>query len=371
MWKMQADMGDTIFTPIYKVFDHYKPSADQGGITFKFFHKLTNVELAPDKKSVNRLHFDVQAKVKDDKPYDPFVIVNKIPCWPNEPLYDQLVNGDELKKYNLESYWTPWKGKPLALEHGKDYDIVLLGTPVATLPYLCSELIDANPKWLRMLEKLQTTQTQAYQLWLKPTLKELGWNDPSPVSTSYVEPVDTWAYLSPLIIRETWPPGFEPGNIAYFCGVLKDATVIPPPSVHSFPAEQHQRVKEHLTDYANNNTGLLWPKATNPANPKGLDFNVLIDLKNRQGQARLDSQFWRANIDPSERYTLTNVDSSRFRLDTDQTKDFGNLYIVGDWIQNNFNYGCIECCAMSGILAARAITGEAIRMSAEKDVLLP
>lgn len=371
MWKMQAGMGDTIFTPVYKVFDSYKPTDDLGGITFKFFHKLKRLELSKDKKSVKRIHMEIQAHVKGNKPYDPFVTVNDIPCWPNEPDYSQLEEGEKLKPYNLESFWTPWEGEPLVLEKDEDYDIILLGTPIATLQHHCAELIDANPKWLTMLEKLQTTQTQAYQLWLKPSLKDLGWNDPSPVSTSYAEPVDTWADMPQLIVREEWPEGFEVGDIAYFCGVMKDADMIPPPDVHSFPESQQQRVKDHLTHYVNNYTGLIWPKAVNPDNPKGLDFNVLVDLENRKSAERLNGQFWRANIDPSERYTLTNVGSSKYRLESDQTDAFSNLYLVGDWIQNNFNYGCIECCAMSGILAARAITGEAIPMSAEKDMMLP
>ena len=370
MWKMQAGMGDTIFTPIYKVFSQYEPTEELGGITFKFFHKMTNLELSADKTSIAKIHFDVQAAVKDGQPYDPLVIVNDIPCWPNQPLYEQLVDGEALRPYNLESHWTAWTGVPMTLEAGRDYDLVLLGTPIATLPYLCSELIAAAPSWQTMLEKVQTTQTQAYQLWLTPTLAQMGWTEPSPISTSYVEPVDTWADMAQLIIREDWPEGTTVGDIAYFCGVLQDAKEIPPPSVHSFPATQKLRVFDSLKNYTDNNIAPLWPDATDPTNPNGLNYDLLVDQNNGIGEQRLNTQFWRANIDPSERYTLTNVGSSAYRLDTDQTDTFTNLYIVGDWIQNNFNYGCIECCAMSGILAARAITGVAIPISGEKEIFL-
>jgi uncharacterized protein with NAD-binding domain and iron-sulfur cluster len=65
---------------------------------------------------------------------------------------------------------------------------------------------------------------------------------------------------------------------------------------------------------------------------------------------------------------LTNVNSSIYRIKTDQT-GFDNLYITGDWIQTNFNYGCIECCVMSGMMTARAISGEYIKIVGENDVL--
>ena len=99
-----------------------------------------------------------------------------------------------------------------------------------------------------------------------------------------------------------------------------------------------------------------------------MDWNVLVDMENRQGERRLESQFWRANIDPNERYTLTNVNSSMHRLKTDQT-GFSNLYITGDWIQTNFNYGCIECCVMAGMMTARAISGEDIKIVGEESAL--
>ena len=371
MWKMQAGMGDTIFTPIYKVLSRFEPSDTEGGITFKFFHKINNVQLSGDQKSIERINVGIQAHVKDNKTYDPFVVINDLPCWPDRPNYDQLVEGDELqeKGINLESFWTPWENpESIVLEKGKDFDLVILGTPIGTLPHICPELIAANPAWARMVETVQTTQTQAYQLWLKPDLNSLGWTDPSPVMTSYEEPVDTWADMSQLIERESWPEGIKPGSIAYFCGVMPDATIIPPANNHWFPADQHDRVKKHLLHYLNNYTGFIWPKGARTNDQNGLDLELLIDPANGNGIERVDAQFWRANIDPSERYTLTNVGSSKFRLETDKT-GFDNLFITGDWIQNFFNYGCIEACVMSGMLAARAVTGVEIPIVGLKDAL--
>jgi hypothetical protein len=72
--------------------------------------------------------------------------------------------------------------------------------------------------------------------------------------------------------------------------------------------------------------------------------------------ARLDGQYWRANIDPSERYTLAVAGSIKYRLRADQS-GFSNLVLCGDWLRNGLNTpGCIESAVISGRQAARAIS---------------
>lgn len=367
MWKMQAGMGDTIFTPIYELFNQYQPTENEGGITFKFYHKVKNLGLNAEKTRVEKINIELQATTKEGKPYNPFVMVKGIPCWTSEPDFDQLVEGEELQKQqiNLESFWTPWKGvKNIELEIGKDFDEIIFGTPIATIPHIASELLAAIPKWQKMLENVLTTQTQAYQLWLDKDLKELGWNNRSPIMTSFAEPVDTWADMTQLLDKEEFPEGYEPKNVAYYCGVLQDAPIIPPSSDHDFPHQEENRVKEGFVSYVKNDLPSLFPNLKKSDGT--IDWESMIDLENRQGEQRINSQYWRANIDPNERYTLTNVNSSIHRIRTDET-GFSNLYITGDWIQTNFNYGCIECCVMAGMMTARAISGEEILIVGEND----
>jgi len=73
-------------------------------------------------------------------------------------------------------------------------------------------------------------------------------------------------------------------------------------------------------------------------------------------KAIFEAQFFRANIDPSERYVLSVPGSSRYRLSPEQS-GFGSLILTGDWTNNGINAGCIEAAVMSGLLAARAICG--------------
>ena len=83
---------------------------------------------------------------------------------------------------------------------------------------------------------------------------------------------------------------------------------------------------------------------------------MLYDPNNTEGKARADFQYYRANVDPTERYTQSCVGTSKYRLRTDES-GFDNLLLTGDWIQNNFNMGAVESATISGLLTAKAVTG--------------
>jgi hypothetical protein len=145
-----------------------------------------------------------------------------------------------------------------------------------------------------------------------------------------------------------------PQQLAYFCGVMKDADVIPPPSDATFPEAERTRSLKQAVDYLEQYVGYLWPDA---CLGKNFDWNLCIDAKGGTGSARFQAQYWRSNIDPSERYTLAVTGSTKYRLRADHS-GFTNLILTGDWIRNGFNTpGCIESSVISGRQAARAISG--------------
>jgi uncharacterized protein with NAD-binding domain and iron-sulfur cluster len=286
------------------------------------------------------------------------VDVNGLPCWPADPQYDQLMEGEALKKeeVNLESFWSTWKPVgATTLNRGVDFDIVVLGIPVAAHQFICKELIDRNALWKDMTDNVQTTRTLAMQLWLQPDLKGLGWNEPSPIIDSYAQPFNTWADMSQLIVREQWPSNLPVNNISYFCGTMTGG--IPAKSDTDAPRRELQAVKELALDWLWKNPGFLWPKATQ-ANG-ALDWKVLTDPTNASGEARFDSQFWRVNIDPTERYTLTLPKTTQHRMRTDNT-GFDNLIVTGDWTWQPMNVGCVEGTVMSGLMAANIMLGQPI-----------
>jgi hypothetical protein len=103
---------------------------------------------------------------------------------PSKPNYDQLVEGEELQRLgiNLESFYTTWKDvETLTLSVGEHFDDVVFGISLASVPYLCGELLESDEKWRSMVRNVETTGTMAFQAWLNKDLKELGWDDMNPV----------------------------------------------------------------------------------------------------------------------------------------------------------------------------------------------
>jgi uncharacterized protein with NAD-binding domain and iron-sulfur cluster len=347
-WKMQAGMGDTVFAPLYLVLKNR-------GVTFRFFQKVENLGLSEDQTSIATLQVSEQATVTTGE-YEPLYDVNNLPCWPNAPFYDQLVQGNELKAQgiNLEDPWSPWPPvNTYTLQAGQDFDTVILATSFAPLKEICAELITVSPAWTRMVQSIQTVQTQAFQLWLTPSLSELGWSAGPTVLTAFAHPDETWADMSQVVPREVWPVGQEPGSIAYFCGPLLEVDPIPPYSDHDFPAQQAVLVQEESIRWVDQNLPLLWPAAGAPAN---FNWNLLDDPLGGSGPARFTSQYWRANLSPAERYVLSVPGSTQYRLGPAGSR-FANLYLAGDWTLNGLNFGCIESATMGGLEVSQAICG--------------
>jgi len=372
-YRMMAGMGDVIFAPIYQVLQ-------QRGVKFQFFSKVTNLGLGTD-NSIDTISMDIQATLANGVPdYNPFVPVNELPSWPNFPNTQYLAQGNEILSgnVNLESYYSDWK--PVAqptLQKGTDFDLVILGISIGALPTVAKELIAKNTDWQNMVKNVIPVSTIAFQLWLNSSIQEMQWAyiaDGLALLGSYQEPYDTWADMSDLIGRENWPQGYTPQNIAYFCGptpqpnanqILKNAQQCDF-SDTTFPQTQTNMAQQFALDYLQQLSAHIWPGISQGQN--SFDFSKLIDINNGQGITKFNDQFFRANIDPTELYVMSFTGSSAFRLKTDQTGSFGNLYITGDWIDNGFNAGCIEATVMSGLQTARAISGENIVIPGEKDL---
>ncbi|MCU1276921.1 MAG: cytoplasmic rane protein, partial [bacterium] len=367
-YKMQAGMGDTVFTPLYL-------ELKKRGVKFRFFHRVDELKLAFDAASdnfvVDRIVIGRQADTRDGRDYEPLVAVNGVECWPSEPHWEQLARGDELAAgnelpdggFDLEWHATRWPDAlaPLTLQRGDagDFDDVVLGISIAALPRITAELAQRVPEYARMLEGVKTIATQATQLWFRTDLAGLGWTDPgngrcagtAPIAGSYPESLDTWADMSHLIPREGWPDGAV-RNIAYFCGQLRETDTPGVPSGAS-AAVWDKAVSEYSATWAAKYMRGLLPNfdvdqlySSNPAD---------------KGKALWDAQYFRANVKPSERYVLTVPGSTVYRLFADDLlhckPGCANLFLAGDWVRTGINGGCIEAATMAGMQAARALSG--------------
>ena len=360
-WKMRAGMGDVVFAPFHEVLR-------RRGVAFRFFHRLENVGLAePDaaepggKPYVRTLHFDVQAEVAGGGEYRPLVDVKGLPCWPARPDYAQLADGARLRDegVDFESHWDRRHVGTTTLEVGQDFDFVVLGVGIGAVPHVCREILARDARWRAMVEHVKTVASQAFQVWLDEDMAALGWREPPITLSAFAKPFDTWADMRHLVAAEDWAR--PPRAIAYFCNVLGDPPAVPGRDATGYPAERRDEVRANAVRFLDEQVRHLWPHAVRPQG--GFRWELLCDA-NAPGPApdaaaatsqRFDGQFWTANVNPSDRYTLALPGSLQHRISPlDSTYD--NLTIAGDWTDCGFNEGCVEAAVMSGRLAAHALS---------------
>ena len=357
-FKMMAGMGDTIFGPYYQVLKHR-------GVKFEYFNAATNLVLDDDASHISAIDMVRQVEMKSGGEYDPLVDVKGLPCWPSEPMWDQLKGGAALKKkgVDFESEKNPPAGQAYQLVKGKDFDEVILGASIGSLHYMASELKANSTRWQKMLENVGTVATHAAQFWVDKTPEELGWidvvkahnsgpqDDLRTVITGFREPLDTWADMTDLLPREDWGTK-EPKSLAYFCSPAHDADNLDQP------------FKKSVKDWANDELTQLWPNAKKG---KGMDFSVLHSPDGGTPAQKFDYQYFRENYYGSERYVLSEPNTVQYRLAPDQS-GFENLYLAGDWTRCGINAGCVEAASISGLMAARGLTGADIEIVGEGDL---
>ncbi len=347
-WKMQAGMGDIVFAPLFE-------ALSRRGVKFEFFHRLENVAIDDDEDAhVSRLDFSVQAEIKGGRPYEPLIDCKGIPSWPAEPLWEQLRKGRKLARRGakFESAWDNHVVETKTLTVGKDFDFIVLGVSLGSIPLVCREIIERDQRWKHMTTRIKTVATQCFQLWVDEPLEALGWHEDSPNLSAFVEPFDTWADMSHLIDVEDVPG--PPGSLAYFCNVLPtepfSEEVLEQPD---YPAKMRETVRRNAIDFLNRDVHHLWPRS---ANRKGFRWQLINQMgaQPEHDESAFDSQFWTANVNPSDRYVQSLPGTTKYRISPlDRTYD--NLTITGDWTDCGFNFGCVEAAVMSGRLAAHAL----------------
>jgi len=353
MWKMMGGMGDTIFAPIYEVLA-------RRGVKFKFFHKVIDI-FAEDadrgEPLVEEIVVEEQAELA--RPYEPLLTVRNTAAWPSQPRWEYLVEGERFRTegVNFESWWNrtpPYKTH--RLKRGRDFDLVVLATSLAPLRHIAKDLSRRSTPFRDMVEKIATIETQGVQLWTRPTLYDLGWRSDSPVLGAYWQPLDTVADLSDLLPAEDWGTlGLMPGGLIYLCGPLgcgEEAPLADP----DYPAKKLYQVREYAKAFLRRHAHHLWPDGSSARDAHGLAFEHLVAPAESADHERFDYQFFRANVDPDQRYVLTLPGTNQYRLRSDQS-GFANLYLAGDWTRTPFNAGCVEAAVISGLMASRAICG--------------
>lgn len=333
-WRLQAGMGEVVFAPLHQ-------ALSRRGVEFEFFHRLDRLHVSAADRSISAVELTRQAALAaGTATYEPLVRVADLPCWPDRPLTGQL---DHDPGADLESHWwsAPGAGRRTLIA-GEDFDVVVLAVSLGMVPYVAPELVALDPRWRRMVDSVRTVATQSAQLWIEQDEAALGWRGPDGVTLSgFGETFDTWASMSHLLATEQWPAERPPRSLAYFCGALPDGD----------PLRAPQRVRAALTHFLDREVRVLWPHAVDA---RGFRWSLLHDEADREGAARLDAQYLRANVDPSDRYVQSLPGSGRHRMAPGDT-GFTNLVVAGDWTASGLPAGCLESATRSGVLAAQAV----------------
>jgi len=359
MWKMNAGMGDVVFAPMYELLV-------KRGVDVRFFDRVEALRVKSG--LVEEIEIDHQAALAPGVKAKDFVLGPSVSTaaapamrWPASPTVplQQSTKTAALPPPVARDFESYLAGRAVAregttvLRRGAavdGFEVVVYGLPIATIPLICPDLVAQSPRWKAAVDHVKTVPTQAMQLWLNVPATALGdWEDGCLVG-GYTEPYDTWADMSHLVSQEA-VAGSQ--TVAYFCNVLHDAPLPARGQATAWLDEQDLLVRHQAERFLRHDIKHLWPAAIDPAT-NAFDWNLLVAPPSAVGEARLDAQYVRANVEPSERYTLSVPGSSKHRLHPGAT-GFANLVVAGDWTACHLDAGCVEAAAISGMLAANAI----------------
>ncbi len=359
VWKLKLGTGETVIAPVYQVLK-------SRGVKFKFFQKVVGVRHS-ENGSIEAVNMEEQVTLRVPE-YDPLQPGGPYLVWPNAPRYEQL-DPEQAKRLieeniDLESAWSPWKDvRSFTLKKDTDYDLLVLGISIDGLKTVCADIVQHDKRWKDMTENVRTIQTVGVQVWLKPTLKELGmdlkaWGFPDgiePNSVLYSNPLYSWTDMSRNIQQEAWPAGHVPGHLSYYCGTYPEDPV-PPFTQHDYPAQERERLVALTEQWFRDYMGWFWPNGTTIEYPQGVNFDLFMHPTKDDADAREKflSQFFIVNIDPTNRYVIAWPGTNKYRMRADES-GYDNLVLAGDWTNFGLNVGHVEGTVISGLRAAQVI----------------
>ena len=376
-YRFAAGTADTTYAPMYLVMK-------KRGVAFHFFHRVIEVvhDGADPAKPIAKVRIARQIEITPEQEakggYDPLFDVKGLPCWPSTPFWNQIEGGERLRQrgVNLEC---PPEGfvdaGEIVLERGKDFDDIVLGISIAALPYVCPGVIASSQKWKDATNRIKTVRTQGLQLWLSKPSSVMGFPFlGAPIASWHYDDassLNVWGDLTELLPFEGWPVNPYPLNLAYYTSPMADdplppaATPPPVPGVAVLPPcfdceAQAQKVRANAIRLLDQGAFIPWPNASHMDGEKRVfDWDLLVDLRAQhyEGEARIDSQFYKANVALTERYVLSVPGSGKYRLQVHDDREFPNLYLAGDWTWCGLNVGAMESATMSGMLCSLALSG--------------
>jgi len=223
---------------------------------------------------------------------------------------------------------------------------------------ICMELYNdkKNQRFHDMVDAQAVTKSMSCQLWLKPTLPDLGWKvdkskghtgymfENPPYSSNYLVPehhqYDCWIDFSFMLPYENWQKEKTPPKTLIYFTHVDDIG----------PKQTYESVAQ---DYLDNYVWFYWPDAC-PNNK--FNYDLLWAPDNLKGVDRLKYQHFSPIYNRSDWYVQSPAKSTPKRLWANES-GYTNLVLSGDWAQNRQNIGGVEAACLAGVLASNAVGG--------------
>ena len=282
--------------------------------------------------------------------------VNGLPYWPEQPFWDQLVEKDIPPDTDFESHWN--QHPPVdetTLKLGEHFDHVVLGVSLGAMaanggqPGIADDLCRASPAFNAMVQNIPLVPSKAAQVWFFKSAEDLGQDPPRHAAVSGPEAFDIHADMSQILASE---PDLKPPeqSLYYLCTTYDTQLYSKPSTAADTPAVAQSDVAGRFKAWKRKHGLNVWPAARN--------------AKGKFDQAAISHEIVRANINPTDCCPSSAAGTTRHRLEANGTA-FSNLYLAGCWTRTGMNTTCVESAVMSGMQAARALSGEPLEVFGE------
>lgn len=335
---LRAGAGETLIAPLYEVLA-------ARGVRFRPFHRLEGV--AVDRRSqLSGMTFVRCARTKGT--YQPLVTRDGLSGLRAEPDFDQLVDGDALRRRGVDfhsRFGDRGETARVTLSVGVDFDDVILALPLGCVAAdgdghsPVAAWLDHHPPARRCLERLHLVPTVAAQLWLDGAPRSHGLEDRAVVT--WDAPYSVFCDMSPVIAREGWGAR-GPQTSLYLCG--------------AHPLESHRARSSDLEARRRDSAtarGEL-ERLVGSAHARRA-FGGVASLHVPDGERDpYAAQYARANVEPWDLADLPLPGADAVRLEASDT-GLRNMSLAGAWVRTHVNTTSIEAAVSSGLAAARAL----------------
>src|SRR5262249_15809208 len=148
------------------------------GVRFRFFTQVEELVPAADGSTIR----SVVVSRPESGEYQPLTTVKGLPCFPSAPDHRQLGGASRQE-----------------LPCGDDFGVLVVAVPPAGARPVWHRLAAQRREWRDMLARIGTVATHAFQVWLTPDERTLGWAHPGTTVSAFAKPFDTWASMSHVL----------------------------------------------------------------------------------------------------------------------------------------------------------------------------